>query len=228
MKKLMLAVSLLLLSSFALASPTMGIVPYAKARSVKVCAIFDGYGSTCGTALFVGPNKLVTKAHIFPTTGATLAITPFGLQVSTFPLTMVGKPFALRTDDGKFSEATLVSSSTVNDLAVLTTSFDSNPQVLFENQMYRDENVVVIGNPHGGDFEATKTQITSVNVMMGEKGVRTLIGVDSQEGRIRPGYSGGGVFDMRGGMLGTIESCDDEQCYFTPSKVVQQFLKENK
>lgn len=196
---------------------------YATARSTKVCGVYNGYGVACGTGLFVSPNMIVTKAHIFPTVGERYEFNGFGIEVDTFPITLSASPRVLRSDDDSFTEATLVSSSTVNDLALLKTAYDTNPQVIFNEDIRRGEPVIAIGNPDSQDFEATQTKITSIDVMNGENGPRLLVGVDSKK-RIRPGYSGGGVFSMRGGLLGTIESCNETQCFITPSATVEQYL----
>lgn len=229
MKKVLLALSVFFASAVAYAN-TMGIEPYIKARSVKVCGVYKGWGTSCGTGLFVGQNLVLTKAHVLPDHGTRILTDEFGqvVSMSTFPVTLADDPFIMRNGDQGFSMATLVSSSTVDDLALLTTDFDVTPQVLFNNEpLELGQTVVSVGNPTDGDFESTRTKITSFNMFVGEKGPRLMIGVASKK-RIRPGYSGGGVFTLGGGLIGNVESCNESQCFVVPTQVIKDFIKENK
>lgn len=207
MKKLMVA--LMLLASISSAqkldlSKPIGVVARARHLSVKVIAlkhydiwVFNGgmiekkriYGYGMGTGFFIGNSTILTEDHI--TNGAE-------------------KLLVLRHGRTEFEEVTMVSSSSAKDFSILRTKQGVNSQALFNENFQVGQKVIVVGNAGADDFEIAEGRIAGVSLLtLEEEGLRTAIHIDSK-GKIRPGFSGGAVFNMDGGVVGMVEAVNNE------------------
>ena len=185
---------LLLLVSVASAQPRMSVEGYARLRTVKIMCTYTSihplFGrfsdSKQGTGVFVGDNLIITEHHVIE-----------GCQ----------SIYVLKPQQTNPQEAVILSSCPVRDLALvsLVTKEENNAVAILEPDFAIGDKVVTIGNPNGPDFEASKSKITGVGLTVVSKdSARFVINLDC--GRIRGGYSGGGIFSLRtGGLLGLIE-----------------------
>lgn len=208
MKKLLL--SLMLLASVVNAqkldvNKPFGVVASSKHLSVKVMAFshFDVitfgpmgmelkkiYGYNMGTGYFIGKGRILTEDHV--TNGAE-------------------KILILRHGENEFEEAIMVTSSTAKDLSILSVNDDiPNGQVLFSTKYFPNQKVFAVGNAGADDFEVAEARIAGTSAMViGDDNIRTAIHVDSKQ-KIRPGFSGGGLFDMNGALIGMVEATNGE------------------
>lgn len=218
--KALLASSLALLLFFGAmiskgAQNKMGQVPYITARAVKVCAIFDD-GMKCGTGFFNSRNTIVTDYHI---------ISPEKDPGELEPL----KPtrlLVLLPGATSFFQVQVLKETPQRDFVVLKYE-GVQPSVILYDYYDRDDAVWVIGNPSGQDFEVTKTKITGTYpIVFADGTLVNMIQLDSKDNRIRPGYSGGGVFTEHG-MIGSLESCspDAKMCLAIPSSSLKQLIE---
>lgn len=200
----------------------MGVPANATARSVKVCAVYP-HGMACGTGSFIGKGKILTETHIV---GQQVGISGEGI-LREDPL----KTMVLKYDEQTFQPAVLISSHVSKDLALLEIEDKTNPQVIFsQDEFLRGDEVFVIGNPGSEDFKVVKTKIVGVMLFKDREQVRSMIMVDSKKGEVRPGFSGGGIYNKNGGLLGIIEVCneDDGVCAGISGNDVQRYLTEVK
>lgn len=215
------------------AEKTMGVPQYATIRSVKVCAQYSHSAQSCGTGLFVGKNKILTEHHII-SDWTKPQIDEHGniSLISEAPKAIR----VLKSDQQEFFPAVVYSSSPKQDFAILLIDYldnedDVNSTVIFSNKYYRGESVWVVGNPTDKDFELVKTTIVGISHFDYDNGTeRDLILLDSKESKIRPGFSGGGVFNTDGGLIGVVELCgndpDNNTCLAIPSKDAQKYLED--
>lgn len=205
---------------------TMGVVQYGTNRSVKVCAVYPTLGMACGTGLLLGKGKVLTENHIIDTlsvNGVIISSTGFKpLYLEESPL----KVLVLRQDEQEFVPAIVIATHSFKDLALLRIEDDVTPSVIFDFEFYRGEEVFAIGNPSSGDFVPVKTKIVGVYLYKDGKELRNLVMIDAQDNKIRPGFSGGGIFNKNGGLVGVVEVCNESEkvCAGISSKYIQNWL----
>ena len=204
-KALLFLASLLIVLGFLVQNRPVDI----EKSTVKVCAIFS-LGMKCGTGMQVDGGRVITDFHV---------ISPDG------PL----KPIILVLKSGMttFIPAIVISTDAGRDLAILNTQYNKKSDVILRESYRLGDEVDVIGNPGGRDFERTKTTITGTFLSyIPGVGFTDLIQLDSQNNRIRAGYSGGGVF-LNGEMIGTVEACEYQSntCLAIPTKILKSQLR---
>lgn len=208
----------------------MSVPAYGTARSVKVCTIYKKLGMACGTGVYVGKNKVLTETHIIGHIKTQdMDIGPNGFTVTTYeddPMQVM----VLNQNGQSFKPAVIVSSHTNKDLAILTTDEEVNSEVILSYEFERGQEVWVVGNPGSEDFKPVKTKIVGVYLFNDNGEVRSLITVDSQNNQIRPGFSGGGIFNLNGGLIGLLEVCNpsDKICAGIAASDINKYLKEAK
>lgn len=206
------------------AEKTMGVPQYAIKRAVKVCATYPTLGNACGTGMLLGQGRVLTEHHIFDTaTASFIQISSTGFRVVTIQENPISIS-VLREDGQEFVPAIVISSSPTRDLGILGIDDDVTPAIIFDNSFQRGQEVYVIGNPTGQDFKVVKTKITGVFIY----GDRHLVMVDSQDNQIRGGFSGGGIFNKSGGLIGLLEVCgrEDQFCAGISSTYIQTWLNQ--
>lgn len=200
------------------AQNSMGEVPYVTARTVKICALFDN-DMKCGTGFFNSRNTIVTDYHV---------ISPQKAEEELEP-NQPNKILVLLPSATYFVEVKASFSQPNRDFAILNIS-GVQPSVILYDDYDRNDAVWVIGNPSGVDFEVTNTKITgSYPELFTDGTLVNMIQLDSKDNRLRPGYSGGGVFTQNG-MIGTLESCAPSvnMCLAIPSSSLQQMIEKSK
>lgn len=207
---------------------TMGVPQYATARSVKVCAQSES-GMACGTGSFVGKGIILTENHIIADQEDIFIDTTtnrLGLKTSKVDRIMV-----LKSDEQQFTDAVLVRKDENKDLAILQIVDDVNPQVILNLEFSRGQEVWAIGNPGGEDFRTVKTRIKGIRHFNYRNGIeRDMLEFDSKDNTIRAGFSGGGIYNLEGGLVGILEMCSEEQqsCLAISSSDVKHYLEEVK
>lgn len=218
---------LMLFGSVSKAENTMGIPQYATARSVKVCGLFKKIGTTCGTGTLLGNGLVLTEQHIIDKVSFNF------VEISSSGLRLVRieeDPIAvkvLRSNGKEFKDAVVVAFHKDKDLAILRINDDITPAIIFSDDFSREDSVWTVGNPGNGDFKAVKTKIVGIYLYKDGEEVRNLISIDSQNNQIRPGFSGGGLFNLGGGLIGIVEVCNSEEklCAAIPSSYIKDWLK---
>lgn len=183
---------------------SMGVVAHARHLSVKVIALkhydvfimtMNGieqkqiYGYSMGTGYFIGKNTVLTEDHI--TNGAE-------------------KIMIQRGGSKEFEEVVMISSSPTKDLSIIRTLDSVNSEVIFSEDFFIGQKVIVVGNAGADDFEIAEARVAGVSILvMEDESLRTTIQLDSK-GKIRPGFSGGAVFNMGGGVIGMVEATNGE------------------
>lgn len=159
---------------------------YARAaKSVLVILIksADGQVVAQGTGFLVENGKIITNEHVIR--GGTAVIDLGGVRIP----------------------ATVESSDSINDLAVLTTSAElaAEPLVLSETRPTPGTSLFTIGNPRGLENSIS----TGVLAAVRQLGTRQLLQITTP---ISPGSSGGPVFDTSGKVVGvTVGTIEEGQ-----------------
>lgn len=178
-------------------------------KSVKVASFLDEVYLSHGTGVFLDENgTILTQAHVLGDGNDIRVLLP---------------------DATDFIHAVLISSDNTKDLAIVKTSLLSKAVVLWED-FKRGDTVYAIGSPVDGDFHTIPTQIIAVGFANVNGQGRKMIFVDYKDGKIGPGFSGGGIFDIQGQMLGSIEICSNGHgvCGAIPSSVLKDYVLKNK
>lgn len=208
------------------AEKAMGVPQYATKRSVKVCAE-SGVGQACGTGSFIGKGIILTENHIIKDMEY-IGIDTSNPNVLIEKTSPTQKVMVLRSDSQAFEPAIVVTKDSDKDLAILSVSTEeANSEIILNFEFRRGEEVWAIGNPNGQDFLTIKTKIVGVWHFNYHNGVeRDLIEFDSKDNKIRAGFSGGGIYNLNGGLIGILEMCSEEvvTCIAIPAKDLQTYL----
>jgi S1-C subfamily serine protease len=118
------------------------------------------------------------------------------------------------------------------DFAILKDE-QSSTGVEFDNFKF-GEKLHLIGNPISGDLVETDTKVIGLDSVVLPTGhERQMIMVDGSH--IRPGFSGGGLFNQAGKVVGTVELCDGDRsaaveegrkCWAITSQEIVNYLRE--
>ena len=113
-------------------------------------------------------------------------------------------PFQVRASSGKSYSATLVGSSSENDLAVIhVQGANLSAATLGDSSKLRIGNLVLaIGNPLGLASSVTNGIVSAVGRTAGESSTVALHGAIQTSAPINPGNSGGALVDVNGRVVG--------------------------
>lgn len=218
---------LAIVSNAAPVQPSLAIA--ASINTVKVCAVYDG-GLGCGTGVFISSNSILTDFHIIaPITVMVPEYDKKGNGLVNFeeryPLCII----VLHYQDNQFQTASLISYNSGTDLAILKVDSGHGHSVVFTSEYAVGDSVTVVGNPGSKDFEVVQTKITAIYPLRRNGKIISMIQLDSKNNSIRPGFSGGGVFNSRG-MIGTVEMCSSEaqNCLAIPGSELQKEINKSK
>lgn len=210
MKKRILLVIMALLCSCSL-----NVQNKILSSTVKIVAIFSG-GVLNGTGEYYEENKIISQAHIV----SEIFNKAFGKRLGIY---------VLSKNDSILRPVELVSINEYTDLLILKDSI-RHPTVTFSNDYNQGDKVIVVGNPGRVDFTFVETEILGTKyelVFDGSKVVVDhMISLANLDGRIGPGFSGGGVF-LRGKMIGSLEKCNfgGGYCLAIPSSELQKEIR---
>lgn len=167
-----------LLASVALGSLSISswaqVSEVAKAAVVRVRAFHADGGSALGSAVVVGPGKLVTNAHV--THGAVR------IEVE---------------DNGRSSRATVVAHDDVRDLCLLDAPAVSAAAPLRSAALEAGQSVYAIGFPADRGFTVRSGQVVALHDLDGAQVIQVSAPFDY-------GASGGGLFDDEGKLVGIL------------------------
>lgn len=154
--------------------------------------------STLGSAVVVGPRRLVTNAHVV--TGASRV--------------------TVQTTSGRSFSAEVVYLDPDTDLAVLYAAELDAPAAHWAPAPDRGTSAAVVGYPGGGRLTLRPARVRGLSSLPEESsaGLREVVVI---RGVIQPGNSGGALLDLDGDVIGLIfaNSSVDEQTGFALSPV---------
>jgi S1-C subfamily serine protease len=158
-----------------------------KSRVVKVES-HDKYHGGQGTGTIVAPHLILTNAHLFP-------------NKWKGRLEIVFRQY----DDDSYKSAIVISSDTKTDLALLFFPGPDHAKPVKLTRHWRiGEPLIILGNPRTGDFITGHTFINAYSFTKREDGyIRPMIQYDCGVGA--PGFSGSGVYNTNGEMIGIFE-----------------------
>lgn len=160
----------------------IGIEPYIENLTVKVVS-YDDNGESQGTGIFVTSNIVITESHIL-----------------RYPTVIIFK-----SDWNYFKSAIIISSNTLTDFALLKVESHFNNWAVFSKDFRLKDNILIIGNPIPNDFLLLKLKIDGLfSLLTPDKYRRTMFGFN-HSGKMGQGFSGSGVFNMRGELIGMVE-----------------------
>lgn len=189
MNKLIMSVVLLIVYSLGfLAGKTYGAdfnqEAYVKARTVKVVSVGDCPGQGTGTLL--GNGFILTANHV----------------IAEKPVIAV-----LLHNTTNFIPAVIVSSNPDNDYAILRIEDKMAPFLSINPDFHLGQDVLMIGNPGFKDEDISKSKVSSVGFMVVfGAGIRPVIVFECKGTTF--GYSGGGVFNKSGQLIGIMSQMD--------------------
>jgi S1-C subfamily serine protease len=188
---LMLLGSFMLGIVFVLAGSEPRAVNGMLDKSVKIIA-FKTYvtpfgvqeGYVQGTGVSLGNGRILTEFHVAG--GA-------------------NKIIVLSRGRTRFDAATFVKGDVSRDFAIIEVKDKSLPSVVVAPGFKLGQNVIAIGNAGAVDFEVVHAKVTGVGViMLASNRARVAMVMDNT--RIRHGFSGGGVFNEQGELVGLTEA----------------------
>lgn len=162
----------------------------AHERTVKVVAKLQG-GSFQGAGVLARQGLVLTVAHIF-------------VDENTGKLYPNPQLLVLKQGDIEFRPAILKFYSADKDIAILQFNDEKaiKPLILTRKWAYGDF-LSFLGNGDGGDFEAGHTRIMAVDYIKRRSRVDPLFVYPCDTGK--PGFSGTGLFNNRGELVGLFE-----------------------
>jgi S1-C subfamily serine protease len=210
----------------------MSVPNYATARSVKVATAYDDGTTGWGTGSFIGNGVILTENHVIADKESyEMAVSTGDDEDNLISLKKVVRKaighMVLKYDSSEFVMAVVKSSSSKEDLAILTIEDKVNPSIIFSDSFLRGDKVFVIGNPGWEDFSVVETTIKGVFLdVKNGKELHSMILLDTQKEHISPGFSGGAVLNRNGGVIGFIElGWGNGLCAAISSKDAQNYIK---
>ena len=160
---------------------------YVKARTVKVISMGDYPGQGTGTLL--GNGYVLTADHVVR---EKIAIA------------------VLLHNTTNFIPAVIVSSNPDNDYAILRIEDRIAPLLSIETDFYLGQDLLMIGNPMHRDEDVSRSKLSSVGFMVEfGSGFKPVIVFECKGTTF--GYSGGGVFNRSGQLIGIMSQMDRSQ-----------------
>lgn len=160
-------------------------------RSVKIIAFkkvhtpfgdFDGYAQ--GTGVSLGNGRILTEFHVVGGASRVVVLTRKRQQ---------------------FDVAEIVRYAPTRDFAILSIEDKTLPATVIADKFEYGQSVIAVGNAGSQDFELAPARITGLGVvMLSSNSARTALQMDNR--RIRHGFSGGGVFNKAGELVGMTEA----------------------
>lgn len=163
---------------------------WAAERTVKIVAPVKG-GWAQGTGIYISETEILSEFHV---TGATKGI------------------LVLHRANLRWSRAVLVSSDAAKDFAVLRIhpfDFPRKAKVakIKQTEWNYGEEFVIVGNSAVRDFRPVKAKLVGSSFFKTDLGHARWMMEFEGEG-LAPGFSGAGVFNKDGDVVGMIETCD--------------------
>lgn len=149
-------------------------------------------------------NTLTPEGNVYGCTGTLLSHNYVLTNAHCFPK-LKPQVFIRRVNDKDFIDAVIVSSATKTDYALLHfNGLDTAKQVEFSKDFQVGEDIILYGNPGIQNFVLGHSRIVGyVFVRTPMKKMRTMFVYPCNESA--PGFSGSGVYNMKGEYIGTHE-----------------------
>jgi S1-C subfamily serine protease len=169
-------------------------------QSVQICAVNSVGPQKCGTGVSIGNGLVLTANHVISDEemlNSTGAVVGFDRYI----------PMVLRHNATQYEQAIVVERYPQIDIALLRVK-NAPPAVALSETFERDEEVWLVGSPEGYNFDVTITRITGLMLFSryDGKGPIRMLNINSKDNKVRPGYSGGGVFTSHG-LVGILQVC---------------------
>jgi len=163
-------------------------------RRVSPFPFWEGFGGPSGLVQ-VPANSL----------GSGFIVHPDGYVVTNNHVIDRATEITVELADGRKLPATLISSDTEADLAILKIA-DTKPFPCVElgdsSDLMIGEPAIAIGNPLGYSHTVSTGIVSAINRDIGERGNRTLTGLIQTDAAINPGNSGGPLLNAYGQVIG--------------------------
>lgn len=153
----------------------------------------EGYSQ--GTGVFVGPGLILTEHHVIEDASRVLV---------------------LKHGKTEFIPAVVISSSSEKDLALVSIKDLTNDSVIVNPKVNLGDSLWAIGNAGSKDFQVEETKLTGISIyILSSSTYRTMLQMDNgdkeENEKIRHGFSGGGVFNSKGELVGLTEALGVEE-----------------
>lgn len=223
---LMLAIGLLLGTTLVGAKET-SMREKITQKSVKICATYEGGSSGCGTGTLMGNGFILSEDHVVKEKIFDMKLTSHGIEMAELRRLKV---VVLRPGSTDFISAVVINTNPKRDLAILKIQSSDSTPLVFTRNWVRGEKLYVVGNPFGIDFDYATVTITGVMPLVNAKGeFRDIITLDNRNESIRPGFSGGALFNSEGQVVGLVELAWPEGVAGAiPAKDIENYFKEIK
>ena len=127
-------------------------------------------------------------------------------------------------DSGEGSRPAYLLARGSSDLALLATSETLPWTVAIGDDPVDGEEVFSVGHPDGSPYHLRRGVVTDAAVRVRVDTGPTLELVATTI-RLQPGFSGGGLFNSRGELVGVAESTGNGRGYFTPASQLRAMLR---
>lgn len=206
-----LGLSMVLALAWALVPPkgNEAIERKIEERTVKIQVIpKNGFWMSQGTGTLIGHNYILTNSHLIDDRMGTPSM-----------YTIMFRKYS----GVAFMPAVIISSDTKKDFMLLKyIGKEDIPDLKFNADWHMEEPLVLIGNPIERDFVLGHSKLIAMSYIMNPMGyMRTMLFFPCGPGK--PGFSGSGVWNMKGELLGIFElSTNIGVCAAIPTKDILQ------
>lgn len=141
-------------------------------------------------------------------TGTGVIISSDGYIITNRHVLGSGNEFTVVLSDQTSSDAVLIGSDPITDIAVIKISHDRNGHMFLpisfflEDELQIGQKALAIGNPYGYEFSLTVGVISGLNRIVSTSSGAVLPNIIQTDASINPGNSGGPLLNGHGEMIG--------------------------